>query len=180
MLKTGDDVDSWCGACKLILAHTIEAIVADSPGPHAHVGHKSDQTRHAERCCGHFTPRGSGICPNPAWRFPLGPRVDPGRGGLRARVHCNTCKAQHKYRPHKPSKVSKNVRQRKARTSSYEKLLNGKDISLAKRYSTSDSYVLDDVVEHPSFGVGVTTTIKDGNKIEVVFENGMKTLVHRR
>ncbi len=128
MLKTGDDVDSWCGACKLILAHTIEAIVADSP----------------------------------------------------ARVHCNTCKAQHKYRPHKPSKVSKNVRQRKARTSSYEKLLNGKDISLAKRYSTSDSYVLDDVVEHPSFGVGVTTTIKDGNKIEVVFENGMKTLVHRR
>ena len=128
MLKPGDDVDSWCGACKLILAHTIEAIVADSP----------------------------------------------------ARVHCNTCKAQHKYKPHKPSEDSKNVRQRKARTSSYEKLLKGKDISLAKRYSPRDSYVLDDVVEHPSFGVGVTTTIKAGNKIEVVFENGMKTLVHGR
>ena len=128
MLMPGDDVDSWCGVCKLILAHTIEAIAADTP----------------------------------------------------ARVHCNTCKAQHKYRPHQPSEKSKNVRQRKARTSSYEKLLTGKDMSLAKRYSPMDSYMMDDVVDHPSFGVGVTTTIKDGDKIEVVFENGMKTLIHRR
>ena len=128
MLRTGDDIDSWCGVCKLILAHTIEAIAADTP----------------------------------------------------ARVHCNTCKAQHKYRPHKPSKNAKNGSQRKARTSSYEKRLNGKDMSRAKRYSPRDIYVLDDVVEHPSFGVGVTTTIKDGNKIEVVFENGMKTLIHGR
>lgn len=139
MLKPGDDVDSWCGACKLILAHTIEALVDDTP----------------------------------------------------ARVHCNTCKAQHNYRPHQPGKAPKTVRQRKgaasggpqtrkARANQYEKLLNGKDMSLAKRYSPTDSYALGDVVEHARFGFGLTTTIKAGNKIEVFFEDGVKTLVHER
>ncbi len=139
MLKPGDDVDSWCGACKLILAHTIEAMVGDSP----------------------------------------------------ARVHCNTCRAQHKYRPHKPGEGPKKVRQRKvaassgprprkARVSRYQELLNGKDMSLAKRYSSQDSYELGDVLEHPSFGIGVTITVKGGNKIEVVFQDGVKTLVHGR
>ena len=69
---------------------------------------------------------------------------------------------------------------RKARASKYEKLLNGQDMSLAKGYSPTDSYVLGDVVRHARFGVGVTTTIKAGNKIEVVFEDGVKTLVHER
>ena len=139
MLKPGDDVDSWCGTCKLILAHTIEALVDDTP----------------------------------------------------ARVHCNTCKAQHRYRPNEPGKARKTVRQRKgaatpgaqtrkARASRYEKLLKGQDISLAKRYSPTGSYVLGDVVEHARFGVGVTTTVKAGNKIEVVFEDGVKMLVHER
>ena len=139
MLKPGDDVDSWCGACKLILAHTIEALVDDTP----------------------------------------------------TRVHCNTCKAQHRYRPHEPGKAPKTARQskaaasrgpktRKARTSQYEKLLKGQDLSLAKRYSPTDSYALGDVVDHARFGVGLTTTVKAGNKIEVVFEDGVKTLVHER
>ena len=111
--------------------------------------------------------------------------------GVPARVHCNTCKAQHKYKPHKPGQAPRTVRQRnaaasrppqsrKAKASQYEKLLNGQDMSLAKRYSPTDSYVLGDVVEHAQFGVGVTTAVKAGNKIEVVFENGVKTLVHER
>ena len=139
MLKPGDNVDSWCGACKLILAHTIESIAADGP----------------------------------------------------ARVSCNTCNALHKYRPHKPGEGPKRVRQRetaasgrsqprKTRSNIYQKLLIGKDMALAKRYSPKDRYVLDDVVDHPTFGVGVTTTIKDGNKFEIVFEDGMKTLIHGR
>ena len=138
MLKPGDDVDSCCGTCKLILAHTIEALVDDTP----------------------------------------------------ARVHCNTCQAQHRYRPDEPGKAPKTVRQRKgaasdgpqtrkARASQYEKLLKGQDLSLAKRYSPTDSYALGDVVDHARFGVGLTT-IKAGNKIEVVFEDGVKTLVHER
>lgn len=138
MLKLGGNVDSWCGPCKLILAHTIEAMVGDKP----------------------------------------------------ARVHCNTCKAQHSYKPYKPGEAPRPVRQRevsgsrpqpgKPRASHYQKLLNGKDVALAKRYSSKDNYVAGDVVDHPSFGVGIATTIKDGAKIEVLFEDGVKLLVHGR
>jgi hypothetical protein len=35
-------------------------------------------------------------------------------------------------------------------------------------------------MNHPTFDVGVTTTVKEGDKIEVVFEDGMKTLIHGR
>lgn len=135
MLKPGDDVDSWCGVCKSILAHTIEAMVGESP----------------------------------------------------ARVHCNTCGAQHKYRPNKPgtkkarkTKVAGSPRARTTRATSYQKLLEGKDLALAKRYSFHDRYAADDVLSHPKFGIGVTTTVKDSNKIEVVFEDGVKTLIHGR
>ena len=139
MLKPGGDVDSWCGKCKRILAHTIEAMVGDKP----------------------------------------------------ARVHCNTCNAQHSYKPHEPGGAPRQVRQReagdglgppppKARASRYHVLLKGKDMALAKNYSTKDSYALGDVLQHPSFGFGVATAVKDGTKIEVLFENGPKVLVHGR
>ena len=29
--KVGSDIDSWCGKCKRILAHTVEAMVGDKP-----------------------------------------------------------------------------------------------------------------------------------------------------
>jgi len=137
MLKPGGNIDSWCGPCKLVLAHTIEAMVGDKP----------------------------------------------------ARVQCNTCKAQHTYKPYKPGEAPRTVRQRevagprppgKARSSHYQRLLNGKNVALAKRYSSTDNYALGDVVDHPSFGVGIATTIKDGAKFEVLFEGGVKVLVHGR
>src|SRR5436309_8442299 len=71
-----------------------------------------------------------------------------------ARVHCNTCKAQHTYKPHEPSKE---VRDRKAgnpsmprkmRASRYETSLKGKDTAQAKRYSPKDNYAPGDVVDH--------------------------------
>ena len=135
--KPGASIDSWCGKCKLILAHTIEAMVGDTP----------------------------------------------------ARVHCNTCKAQHSYKPYQPG-GARQARQREAgaigsqppkpRASRYQALLKGKDMAVAKSYSSKDRYLLGDVMEHPSFGFGVATAIKDGTKIEVLFEGGSKVLIHGR
>ena len=137
--KPGGSIDSWCGKCKLILAHTIEAMVGDKP----------------------------------------------------ARVHCNTCKAQHGYKPYQPGAAPRLARQREAgaaqgaqparpRASRYQALLKGKDMAVAKSYSSKDRYLLGDVMDHPSFGFGVATAIKDGAKIEVLFEGGSKVLVHGR
>src|SRR5439155_18008301 len=62
MLKPGDNIDSWCGKCKMMLAHTIEAVVRNKP----------------------------------------------------ARLHCNTCQAQHSYKPYEPGEAPSQVREREA------------------------------------------------------------------
>jgi hypothetical protein len=126
--RTGGTIDSWCGKCKLMLAHTIEAMVGEKP----------------------------------------------------VRVHCNTCKSQHTYKPADPTKAVARTQPVKARSTRYKVLLNGSDAGVPKSYSPQERYQPGDVLKHPSFGVGVTTAIKDGTKIEVLFEGGSKLLVHGR
>jgi len=136
--RPGGTIDSWCGKCKLVLAHTIEAMVGDKP----------------------------------------------------ARVHCNTCKSQHSYKANPPNTAPRKVRQRegdnhlaspptRTRATRYQTLLKD-NTAVAKAYSPSDQYEAGDVLEHPKFGRGVTTAVKDATKIEVLFEGGSKTLVHGR
>src|SRR5215472_1031116 len=123
--KPGGTIDSWCGKCKLVLAHTIEAMVGNKP----------------------------------------------------ARVHCNTCRAQHSYKPHEPVKAGSQPA--KPRTSRYKALLNAHETpAAAKHYSPQEIYEPGDVLQHPSFGLGVTTAVKEGSKIEVLFEAGSKLLIH--
>ena len=62
----------------------------------------------------------------------------------------------------------------------YKALLKGKDMAVAKSYSSKDTYLIGDVMEHPNFGIGVATAIKNGTKIEVLFEAGSKVLVQGR
>jgi hypothetical protein len=134
--KPGSNIDSWCGKCKMVLAHTIEAMVGDKP----------------------------------------------------ARVHCNTCKSQHTYRANAPgsSKLGEReasaapARQTKGRATRYQLLLREKSAAVPKAYSPQDKYEAGDVVDHAMFGRGVTMVVKDGSKIEVLFESGPKTLIHCR
>ena len=138
--RPGGEIDSWCGKCKLILAHTIEAMVGNKP----------------------------------------------------ARVHCNTCGAQHSYKPHEPGKTASRPGSQheagtgsgtqpvRTRASRYKTLLQESNMAAAKNYSPKDKYQPGDVLQHPSFGFGVATAIKDGTKIEVLFEGGSKLLVHGR
>src|SRR5262250_775396 len=122
--KPGSNIDSWCGKCKLILAHTIEAMVGDKP----------------------------------------------------ARVHCNTCKSQHSYRPNPPaggtSRQSSSREPSKRRVGRYQSLLNAKNTTTPRVYSPKERYEPGSVLDHPTFGRGITTAVKDETKIEVLFESG--------
>jgi hypothetical protein len=53
-------------------------------------------------------------------------------------------------------------------------------MAVARSYSTKDKYSPGDVMEHPSFGFGIATAIREGTKVEVLFENGPKVLVQGR
>src|SRR5689334_23331463 len=131
--RPGGNIDSWCGKCKLILAHTIEAMVGDKP----------------------------------------------------ARVSCNTCRSQHSYKAHPPQKSSKQthktegtsmpaIKSAKSMASRYQSLVKAKETTVIKAYSPQSNYEQGDVLEHPTFGRGAVTSVKDGTKIEVLFETGMK------
>ena len=110
-----------------------------------------------------------------------------------ARVRCNTCNGDHAYRAapgttDKPStsrssSASSTRAPRASRASedkvviSFEDQLAGKDIANAPRYSPRDTYKVDQVVHHPTFGLGLVTAVR-GEKVDITFKSDAKTLVH--
>jgi hypothetical protein len=117
--------------------------------------------------------------------------VEAMAGDKPARVICNTCKSQHSYKPHPLDGSSQRTRKRegsdgqisqpaKPPSNRYKSLLRAKSTTVAETYSPQNSYQQGDVLEHPTFGRGNTTAVKDGTKIEVLFESGSKTLIHGR
>lgn len=106
------------------------------------------------------------------------------------RVHCNTCGAQHMYRATAPGESSAGTRPRARGASStaravpaatiYAGLMQGRNPASARAYAMTQRFKAGDLLQHPSFGVGVVTADKGDGKVEVVFESGGKVLVHGR
>ena len=131
----GKDVDSWCTRCKLVLAHTIEAVV----------------------------------------------------NGKITRVHCNTCHGQHAYRASAPGATGA-TRARKSSSSAraagpardYTSLLGNRTAADARAYSIAERFKVGELISHPSFGLGAVMAERDRIKIEVLFPDGPRVLIHGR
>ena len=128
----GKSVAGWCGRCKLMLAHTIEAIVNNKI----------------------------------------------------TRAHCNTCGGQHALRANPPGKGGTKARGsssgRSTRAASavvdYRAVLQNADVANARQYRMSERFQAKEIIVHPVFGVGLVLGVRDANKIDVGFTDGMKTL----
>jgi hypothetical protein len=114
-----------------------------------------------------------------------------------ARVQCNTCNGQHNYRGKaeaaakapKAPKAAKTAKAGSSRSSdgkskSERVRLSFEDQVASKRggarvYSTKSSFIVDELVNHPTFGVGYVEGVRL-DKVDVVFKSGTKTLVHGR
>lgn len=129
-IEVGQNVDAWCTKCKLVLAHTVVAMVGTRP----------------------------------------------------KKVECNTCSDQHVYRVKEPGTRAKksadgatvNVDQL------YKTALEGKDPDSALHYSMESWFSQGDLIQHQTFGLGVVQTLKDTQKIEVVFPDKLRVMIHRR
>ena len=127
--KVGGEVDAFCTACKMLLAHTVLAMV----------------------------------------------------GTKIARVRCNTCGGDHTFRstpgrtraPSAPRAAHERV------VISFEQRIASKDVSTASRYSPKIAYQVEQLIDHPTFGLGIVMAVRE-DKIDVVFKAAEKTLVHRR
>jgi hypothetical protein len=109
-------------------------------------------------------------------------------GGTPVKVECNTCHGVHRFRGDAPgasngpsarraSAPGRPARERPA-TISFEEVLREKNLAMAQRYSPRATYQLDQVIEHPTFGLGWVSGIRDATKVEVTFRGDVKVLVH--
>jgi hypothetical protein len=97
------------------------------------------------------------------------------------KVECNTCHAVHAYRSAERSAPRKAPRPRADRSAmGFDELLRGKNLAEAVRYTPKVTFALDQVIEHPTFGLGFVTDVKDGGKVEVAFRSETKVLIHAR
>ena len=117
--------------------------------------------------------------------------------GIPARVKCNTCHSERKYRPPRGSKTTSTTKRRTQgtagrrsktvggsvtdRSSNWAEIMAKADVGgVAKRdYNMRETFDVGQVVMHRKFGGGVVEAIVD-NKIRVCFADGERLLIHGR
>jgi hypothetical protein len=107
--------------------------------------------------------------------------------GRPIKVECNTCHTVHRYRGSigaKPARgpagaTSKRAPREKPTIVAFDDLLSART-GTPVPYSPKRAFTVDDVVDHPTFGRGFVTAVRDGGKIEVTFRSDVKLLVHGR
>lgn len=104
--------------------------------------------------------------------------------GRAVKVECNTCHAVHRYRAPagRPAGRPAGARAERAprEVAGFDELLASKDAAAAQPYSPARTYAVNAVVDHPLFGRGFVSAVRDGGKIEVTFRSSVKVLVHAR
>ena len=137
---TGKDIDSYCGKCKMTLAHVIVAM----------------------------------------------------NGARVVQAQCKTCYASHAYRSDPASRVKKTTGSKTSGTrakkttapqftaTEFDVVMSQRNIGKAKRYGIRETFLDSDVIDHKKFGLGAVTACLGENKIEVLFRDGPKVLVHSR
>jgi hypothetical protein len=104
------------------------------------------------------------------------------------RVRCNTCNTDRVFKGTQPlekaASFAAKKKPSKPRTPKAEKVvisfedqLKGKNIAGARKYSFRDTYRVDEVLDHPTFGLGLVTAVRD-DKVDVTFKAFPKTLAH--
>jgi hypothetical protein len=110
-------------------------------------------------------------------------------GGQPVKVECNTCHGVHRYRGSiaraSTSKAAGAARgekpaRAKAEVVGFETLLAAKRTQTPRPYSPKATFAVDDVVDHPMFGRGFVSAVRDGGKVEITFRSDVKLLVHAR
>lgn len=107
--------------------------------------------------------------------------------GRPVKVECNTCHGIHRYRdppgqaPARSASAARAAKpaREKAPVVAFEELLAARK-GPTRPYSPKVTFSVDDVVDHPTFGLGFVNAVREGGKVEITFRSDMKLLVHGR
>lgn len=96
-----------------------------------------------------------------------------------AKVQCNTCEGQHKYKPpttpKKPA-ARRTVDPKIAEKKEWQELMPGMSGKQKTDYSMTTAYKVGSLMDHPIFGVGIVQSLGGPRKVKVLFEDGLKTM----
>jgi hypothetical protein len=99
-----------------------------------------------------------------------------------AKVECLSCHKQHTLRTARPRArggAAKAARTPTVLVDNIEEKLRGREKS-AVGYDPKRACALDEVIRHPSFGLGIVVGLPAPQRMEVAFSSGRKFLVHDR
>lgn len=109
-------------------------------------------------------------------------------GETPAKVECTVCEGVHNFRTPKPARVGTRTRaSRKPKTASpraagasaqkeWAEVARNMDPARAVPYAMTGLFSPNDWVKHPAFGLGLVKKTIRPNKMEVLFEQGVKLL----
>ena len=106
--------------------------------------------------------------------------------GKPVKVECNTCHAVHRFRspaaagPARSGARPARPARGRAQVVAFDDLLAARRTDAARPYSPRETLALDEVVDHPTFGRGFVSAVRDHGKIEVTFRSEVRVLVHGR
>jgi hypothetical protein len=101
--------------------------------------------------------------------------------GTIKKIICGMCNSYRNYRQPKAASVAKIAKPRSNSGSSRSTATTAEDFGLPSRnYNMRENYDVGEVLAHPTFGVGKVISIKDMNKIEIKFSDGVKTLLQNK
>ena len=109
-------------------------------------------------------------------------------GSKIARVKCNTCQADHVFRGIQTTMQANSfTKPRKSTRMSaadkvvigFQQRIEGKDAAKARKYSAKDTYAVEELIDHPTFGLGIVSDVR-ADKVTIHFKAEEKTLVHGR
>lgn len=107
------------------------------------------------------------------------------------KVMCKTCKGTHSYKDPSAAKAKTSVNKitKKAKSGSrkvtesvgelWTKAMS-KSTNEPQSYSMKASFQTGDVITHPTFGNGIVEKLIDNNKIEILFQDDYRTLMHKK
>jgi hypothetical protein len=128
-------------------------------------------------------------------RLDLNHRIVAMLGETVKRVLCLTCNGEHNYR--RPAAEREKEKERKANNRAvhagtagrktapraertqkaiWEHAITGQPANAFKAYNTKGSYATGELIRHTRFGDGVVARVMDAQKMEVIFEDGPRTM----
>ena len=100
-----------------------------------------------------------------------------------AKVQCEVCGGKRTFKLNEKKEPGKTTRKRttskKSNQDMWQALKTARGDKGAVKYTIKQIFVDEDKLTHPKFGLGFVTKVYP-NKVEVLFEEGTKELIHAR